>query len=72
MTSVKDLKPCPFCGSKAELCIGEHAMIDAKVRCTNSECGTEGGCWDRDTGDPDFWERDNIVDAIAAWNRRTE
>lgn len=60
-----DLKPCPFCGNKAELA---HGKFDGKgisyVRCTK--------CWA--AGEFFFISYDHASDdlAVAAWNKRTE
>ena len=50
-----DLKPCPFCGGKAN-----RRIVDGweRICCTNVSCQTTGG---RHVGEQD---------AIAAWNRR--
>lgn len=53
-----ELKPCPFCGGKAER--GHYDGI-VWIECTECEASTKG----IDTGL--FYEQ-----AIAAWNRRTE
>lgn len=54
-----DLKPCPFCGSDAELTRGG----DAYVTCAG--CGAEGAWFEADL------DRGKAVQqAIASWNRR--
>lgn len=55
--------PCPCCGGKAEVCLGEHDFVDAKVRCT--KCGLESGLED-ETKDA----TKNRLRAVAGWNRR--
>ncbi len=53
----EELKPCPFCGGKAELRrYGDSAYY--YIECTQCEVGAY------------FYNTDN--DAIAAWNMRTE
>lgn len=52
------LKPCPFCGGKAELLIVPGNITKWVVRCT--KCYTNNGTFVLDH------------DAIEAWNRRTE
>lgn len=52
-----ELKPCPFCGSEADL-YGECNMV--KVRCINYQCGCKTNAW-----------FDEIEDAVEHWNTRT-
>lgn len=57
-----ELKPCPFCGGKAELIrwsIWEGSEITDFVQCT--ECTADGKHF-----------HDEPDKAIAAWNRRTD
>lgn len=58
-----ELKPCPFCGEKAELSSGRVNGNDASyVYCTR--CGSRG---------ESFWVSPNYASAekaIEAWNRR--
>lgn len=49
------MKPCPFCGSPAEMC---ETDIGSYVRCTSFACGTMQT------------ECDLEVEALVAWNRR--
>lgn len=60
-----DLKPCPFCGNKAEL---SHGKFDGKG--TSYVCCTRCGA----TGEFFLISYDHASDdlAIAAWNKRTE
>ena len=51
-----ELKPCPFCGSKAKL-VGECDMVWA--RCTNDDCWAER-----------INRFDEPEDAIEDWNQR--
>lgn len=51
-----ELKPCPFCGSTAEL-IGECDMVWA--RCTNYDCRAER-----------INRFDEPEDAVKDWNER--
>ena len=55
------LKPCPFCGGVAEVVVGAHNFVDAKVLC---ECGIETGLFDTDDKDK------NVKDAESFWNTR--
>lgn len=53
---MEELKPCPFCGSKAEL-YGECDMV--WVRCSNDNCRAEL-----------ITRFDEPEDAIKEWNQR--
>ena len=60
---MKELKPCPFCGSKAEIYENDYnscRTVDYMVECSNDDCG--GG-----TISDESKER-----AIAIWNHRTD
>ena len=56
-----DLKPCPFCGGKAEAI---NYIIEGAVRCT--DCGVSVARRHDAQGDTGYDE------AIAAWNTRTK
>lgn len=51
------LKPCPFCGNKAEV-YEECELI--KIRCSNYMCQASVSSW-----------HDEVEDAIDAWNKRS-
>ena len=51
-----ELKPCPFCGSRAEL--RGHAAPEYWVGCTNNMCEATGYAG-------------NLAAAIERWNLRT-
>ena len=53
---MKEIKPCPFCGSKAEV-YEECGMV--KIRCSSYMCQASVNCW-----------HDEVEDAIEAWNKR--
>lgn len=57
MSETEELKPCPFCGSPAELC--ETKNHDYFVRCSNVNCHARTR---------NFHEND--VGAVMAWNDR--
>lgn len=61
-----ELKPCPFCGGRAELLVKEFAISGCKakafVRCT--ECGAESDCYSENIS---YCANDR---ATEAWNRR--
>ena len=64
-----ELKPCPFCGGKAELILCDNGSVP-QIRC--SGCLALMG-WDCKSvsslrGQLNF---DTKEDAISAWNRRT-
>jgi len=63
-----ELKPCPFCGGRAELAVGEHIAVDAMVRCT--KCSAEGPLFDCGDDTPAGLEQNKVV-ASAHWNNRT-
>ena len=57
---MNELKPCPFCGSKAN--IVHNYIGQASVACTNTYyCIAANMAW---------WDYEE--DAIDAWNRRAE
>ena len=64
-----ELKPCPFCGSRAEILTGCDNEGDgfAHVYCTNRHISD--GCADMFVQRVD--ERTARQDAIKMWNRRT-
>ena len=53
---MSELKPCPFCGSKAEL-ITQHRLLAYFVECANEQCS---GSVQGDTED----------EVVSAWNAR--
>lgn len=55
----KELKPCPFCGGKAEIIIFSAEYGTVTVGCTNEEC-------DITMGKAFFTDEE----AIRHWNRR--
>lgn len=65
----EQLKPCPFCGSEANVCVNKHEslwsheVVDwTAVRCTNDDCGigVEPTCEGYEPS------------AVEAWNRRAQ
>ena len=60
-----EIRPCPFCGSKAKL---EHGYLGAKqtsyVKCQNFECGVKG----KDYTISVSYTSDEC--AVEMWNRR--
>lgn len=59
MDKIKPLKPCPFCGGKAEMLISEYedSRKEYLVACT--ECDGMVECW-----------RETEEEAVEQWNRR--
>lgn len=55
------LKPCPFCGGKAELCYHDHLCmpIEYRVYCSKCKIHTQGNL-----GKPDT--------EVKAWNKRSK
>ena len=63
---MEELKPCPFCGGKAEIETGVSKM-GAYARCYCKKCGA------RTRESKDVSHNGSFVfDAIRAWNRREE
>lgn len=63
---MNDLRPCPFCGGKAELLEGPRGI--ARIKCSLCHCQTEDK-------EPDIIMGEFVsrrTDAIKAWNRRVE
>ena len=68
MAKQAKLKPCPFCGSKAQM-FGFSVTKGVGVYCTNDECGVRL---------EDMFTKENETyatmrtkkEAIKAWNRR--
>lgn len=67
------LKPCPFCGSEADIYTPTLPMAadcdDVYVRCGHCDAMGPAVLFDQDTHDADDLEPLR-VEAIAAWNRR--
>ena len=57
----KRIKPCPFCGSKAEIICFNSEYDTVTIGCTNEECDITMG--------KGFFSDE---EAIAHWNRRNE
>lgn len=62
------LKPCPFCGGKAELVMCDNGEIP-QIRCSSclALMGWHCGCTSALKGQLNF---DTKEEAITAWNRR--
>ena len=60
---MRDLKPCPFCGSEARLTYSTNNPRQPYVTCDTPKCP---GC------NPYQWHYHTEEEAIEAWNRRTE
>ena len=59
--SIKELKPCPFCGGKA---IMRYAFDKAYISCSNTECKTQPSTW--------LYVRTNKVNKLVEiWNKRS-
>lgn len=56
--TMSELKPCPFCGSEANM-LGDYDYSNYHANCTNDECGC-------------YWVAcyETEQEAIEAWNRR--
>lgn len=55
------LKPCPFCGSKADVSDGGYSGTRFWIHCVNNDCIAHEGV-----------TRITREAAIAIWNRRVE
>ena len=63
MNEVK-LKPCPFCGGKANL----TEEVDTNIHGWRIDCEHDDRCYLRDVW---YDEYDTVEDCMQAWNRRT-
>lgn len=61
---MEELKPCPFCGGKAEIVVFKKGFRSSIV-CTTPECNFRR--FDFNKGDTDEIVAQRL---IAAWNRR--
>lgn len=59
---MNDLKPCPFCGSEAEIIDYKDEYLEQIVTCRNSFCKVN----------PNTHFFETREEAIEAWNRRAE
>lgn len=64
-----ELLPCPFCGGRAVIEIGQNNFEDAHISC--SQCEMRGPSFDNDEAIGCF-SKDPAGDAIAHWNTRTK
>jgi len=58
---MSELKPCPFCGSEADVHphnFGDSKKTDYTIYCSNKDCGSSF-CW-----------YDTPEESIKAWNKR--
>ena len=59
----EELKPCPFCGGKAQIVYHEVFIDLCAIKCTNEECAY---LFSTDYVDADTWEND----LIDFWNTK--
>lgn len=56
-----ELKPCPFCGGKAEIKVSKkHKKFPFRVVCMRAACSSKTARWNQLDG------------AVNAWNRRAD
>mgnify|MGYP002868994162 CR=1 FL=1 len=60
--TMQELKPCPFCGGKAEVESASQKYSGYRIRCGNLDCHVPCGT---------FWH-DSEAGAAEVWNRRAE
>ncbi|WP_204206468.1 Lar family restriction alleviation protein [Mammaliicoccus sciuri] len=58
--NVKFLKPCPFCGGRADL---RYCINKALVECTNKKCKLRPSTWLR-------VDTDSVDKLVNIWNQR--
>ena len=59
-----ELKPCPFCGGKAEIIVAEKGVMSI-ITCTTTYCGFMRHSFNNGDTDENAARR-----LTAAWNRR--
>lgn len=66
-----ELKPCPFCGGRAEIVIGDYNSWTEGYAVECSHCCLTLGAYGR-LGETYQWMcvYENKADAVDAWNRR--
>lgn len=71
MSKADELKPCPFCGGKAEIRVGEYASFVEGYAVGCSNCALTFGASGR-IGEAYCWSccYETEAEAIEAWNRR--
>ena len=58
--NVQEIKPCPFCGSHADL---RYSMNRALIECTNRKCKIKPSTWLH-------VETDSVDKLVKIWNTR--
>lgn len=66
MSEVERLDACPFCGGVANFFVGEHNVVDVRVRCMG--CGAEGPLFDDQRSAECYGA--NLAGAGKHWNTR--
>jgi len=58
--SVQDIKPCPFCGGRADL---RYSINRTSIECTNRKCKIQPSTWLH-------VETDSVDKLVKIWNTR--
>lgn len=58
--SVQDIKPCPFCGGRADI---RYSINRALIECTNRKCKIRPSTWLH-------VETDSVDKLVKIWNTR--
>lgn len=70
-----ELKPCPFCGGKAELRVTYNSVLGDAVHVACESCGVKVGKWRCGTAyDKNYEAKVRAAEKLAAdaWNRRAD
>lgn len=60
--NIREIKPCPFCGAKAEI---DYVLGKGLISCRNPKCNIQPSTWLR-------VDTDRFSKLVDIWNRREE